>query len=127
MCHSGVGSSLKLLPMNPGLQLASRPDFHQKLVYDCTYGGHSSSDKNGTLMSAGAQMLHNTSSVLRNSDGEIVNGRYFDKLPLYFNLKGAQDNTLLFESRFESGNLHRATQIGDFEYDLELKQDYGTV
>jgi len=87
MQHSGANSSVKLLPMNPSLQLASRPDFHQKLVYDCTYGGHSSSDKNGALMTAGAAMLHNTSSVLRNADGEIVNGRYFDKLPLYYNLK----------------------------------------
>lgn len=88
MVHSGVNSSVRLLPINPGLTMAARPDFHQKLVYDCTYGGNSSSDKSGALMSAGAAMLHNTSSVLRNSDGEIVNGRYFDKLPLYYNLKG---------------------------------------
>jgi hypothetical protein len=78
-------------------------------------------------MSAGASMLHNTQAMLRNSDGEIVNGRYFDKLPLYYNLKGQNDSTLQFESRFESGNLHRATQTGEYEYDLELKQDHGTV
>lgn len=40
-------------------------------------------------------------------------------------MKGSGDVTLLFESRFESGNLHRATQVGEFEYDLELKFDYG--
>jgi hypothetical protein len=120
MQHAGVNGSVKLMPMNPSL-LASRPDFHAKLVYDCTYGGHSNADKNGTLMSAGAAMLNNNSTVLRNADGEIVNGRYFEKLPLYYNVKSPQDNTLQFESRFESGNLHRASQIGEFEYDLELK------
>jgi hypothetical protein len=41
----------------------------------------------------------------------LINGRYFDKLSSYYNLKGSNDSTLLFESRFESGNLHRATQI----------------
>jgi cytosolic carboxypeptidase protein 2/3 len=33
---------------------------------------------------------------------------------------------LIFESRFESGNLRRAVQIGEYEYDLMLKYDYGT-
>jgi hypothetical protein len=32
---------------------------------------------------------------------------------------------LIFESRFESGNLLKAFQINEFEYDLELKQDHG--
>jgi hypothetical protein len=33
---------------------------------------------------------------------------------------------LQFESRFESGNLRRAVKISDTEYDLFLKNDYGT-
>ena len=41
-------------------------------------------------------------------------------------MKGPADNTLIFESRFESGNLRRAVKITDFEYDLYLKNDYGT-
>ena len=36
------------------------------------------------------------------------------------------DNTLTFESRFESGNLRRAIQVYEFEYDLILKPDYNT-
>ena len=39
---------------------------------------------------------------------------------------GQNDNTLLFESRFESGNLRRAIQVYEFEYDLILKPDYNT-
>jgi hypothetical protein len=34
---------------------------------------------------------------------------YYDKLTPYFKLKNTSDNTLIFESRFESGNLARAT------------------
>jgi len=32
-------------------------------------------------------------------------------------------STLRFESRFESGNLHRAVQVGPAEYDLLLSTD----
>ena len=52
--------------------------------------------------------------------------RYYDNLPPYYKLKNSQDNTLVFESRFESGNLRRVVKITDFEYDLHLKNDYGT-
>lgn len=38
----------------------------------------------------------------------------------------ADDYTLIFESRFESGNLRRAIQVYEFEYDLILKPDYNT-
>jgi len=37
------------------------------------------------------------------------------------------DETLQFESRFESGNLRRAVKVTDTEYDLFLKNDYGTT
>ena len=36
------------------------------------------------------------------------------------------DKTLVFESRFESGNLRKVTKVGPFEYELYLKNDYGT-
>lgn len=44
----------------------------------------------------------------------------------YYRLKGEHDSTLVFESRFESGNLRRATQIFEFEYDLRLNFDLFT-
>jgi hypothetical protein len=46
-------------------------------------------------------------------------------LPNFYTSKGASDTTLVFESRFESGNLSKACQVSEFEYDLELKQDHG--
>lgn len=54
--------------------------------------------------------------------------RYYENLKPYYKLKEpiAQDNTLIFESRFESANLRKAVKINDYEYDLYLKNDYGT-
>ena len=73
-------------------------------------------------------MLGNNNQVVQGAttiNGQVINGRYYDRLSQYYNLKSNSDTTLVFESRFESGNLHRATQVGEFEYDLELKFDYG--
>ncbi|XP_066107619.1 cytosolic carboxypeptidase 2 isoform X2 [Saccopteryx bilineata] len=41
-------------------------------------------------------------------------------------LRGPEDNTLLFESRFESGNLQKAVRVGTFEYELTLRTDLYT-
>eukprot|EP00929_Paragymnodinium_shiwhaense_P047804 TRINITY_DN24257_c0_g1_i4.p1 TRINITY_DN24257_c0_g1~~TRINITY_DN24257_c0_g1_i4.p1 ORF type:complete len:946 (-),score=227.62 TRINITY_DN24257_c0_g1_i4:494-3331(-) len=49
-----------------------------------------------------------------------------EDLPPYYSPSGASDLTLVFESRFECGNLRRAIQIYDFEYDLVLNPDYNT-
>jgi hypothetical protein len=59
--------------------------------------------------------------------GSNINGKFYDKLQNYYNLKGPSDSTLIFESRFESGNLAKVVQISEFEYDLELKQDHGAT
>ncbi|NXO62122.1 CBPC2 carboxypeptidase, partial [Phainopepla nitens] len=42
-------------------------------------------------------------------------------------LEGSQDTTLLFESRFESGNLQKATKVGPYEYVLMLRPDLYTA
>ncbi|XP_030071192.1 cytosolic carboxypeptidase 3 isoform X2 [Microcaecilia unicolor] len=36
------------------------------------------------------------------------------------------DNTLIFESRFESGNLQKVVQVGEFDYHLTLRTDFYT-
>ncbi|XP_060227403.1 cytosolic carboxypeptidase 2 isoform X3 [Meriones unguiculatus] len=41
-------------------------------------------------------------------------------------LQGPEDSTLLFESRFESGNLQKAVRVGIFEYELTLRTDLYT-
>ena len=44
----------------------------------------------------------------------------------YWEPLGPNDDTLIFESRFESGNLRRAIQIYPCEYDLILRPDINT-
>ena len=48
------------------------------------------------------------------------------KFDPYYTQQSKTDYTLNFESRFESGNLRRAIQVYEFEYDLILKPDYLT-
>ncbi|XP_071831159.1 uncharacterized protein [Apostichopus japonicus] len=47
-------------------------------------------------------------------------------LPRSWKTKGPEDTTLIFESRFESGNLMKVTQRSEFEYDLQLRYDLYT-
>lgn len=44
----------------------------------------------------------------------------------FYKPKGPDDKTLIFESRFESGNLLAAIKISDYEYDLVLQNDINT-
>lgn len=48
-------------------------------------------------------------------------------LPPRYTPQGENDATLVFESRFECGNLRRAVQTGPFEYDLLLRTDTKTT
>ncbi|XP_012581203.1 PREDICTED: cytosolic carboxypeptidase 2 isoform X2 [Condylura cristata] len=41
-------------------------------------------------------------------------------------LQGPEDSTLLFESRFESGNLQKAVRVDTYEYELTLRNDLYT-
>ena len=63
-----------------------QPDFPQRLVYDCN-----------AMRAEKGGLDHNETSV------------YYDKLPPFYKLSSLQDQTLVFESRFESGNLHIVT------------------
>ncbi|CAF0721396.1 unnamed protein product [Didymodactylos carnosus] len=41
-------------------------------------------------------------------------------------IRGEDDATVIFESRFESGNLMKAVQVGEYEYELYLRYDLYT-
>ena len=76
----------------------------------------------------------------RNGTGGPRLNRYYDKLKPYYRLDQEKfdedtdpnkvpllaDKTLIFESRFESGNLRKVMKCSDFEYELYLKNDYST-
>ncbi|XP_043943115.1 cytosolic carboxypeptidase 3 [Protopterus annectens] len=42
------------------------------------------------------------------------------------NISDMEDTTLIFESRFESGNLQKAVKVGEYDYELTLRNDYYT-
>lgn len=44
----------------------------------------------------------------------------------FYNPIGSEDKTLVFESRFETGNLLAAMKVSDNEYDLVLQNDINT-
>jgi len=54
-----------------------------------------------------------------------VKGTVDDMQPYYMPADDT-DYTLVFDSRFEAGNLRRVVQVQEFEYDLILNPDYNT-
>ena len=46
--------------------------------------------------------------------------------PCNYRKQGPDDRTLIFESRFESGNLYLATKVSDQEYDCLMQNDINT-
>ncbi|PFX25530.1 Cytosolic carboxypeptidase 2 [Stylophora pistillata] len=54
-----------------------------------------------------------------------VGGTQISNKPFY-KIKSPEDSTLLFESRFECGNLLRAVKVNDSEYQLWLRNDLYT-
>ena len=73
------------------------------------------------------KLTNHAASEIERDRGPRLN-RYYDRLKPYYKLKKPKhlDETLVFESRFESANLKKAIKISDTEYDLYLKNDYGT-
>lgn len=64
-------------------------DPYPRLVYDCQYGAN-------VVGSVPVPQFTKSTS------------RYFEKLPNFYQPKSQNDATLIFESRFESGNLAKA-------------------
>ncbi|XP_061420784.1 cytosolic carboxypeptidase 2-like isoform X1 [Lethenteron reissneri] len=55
-----------------------------------------------------------------------IGGRRGPLVPPPAATRGDDDSTLLFESRFESGNLQKAVRVGEWEYELTLRSDLYT-
>ena len=67
--------------------------------------------------------------LIRKQNGAHINekfSKYYEKLGKFYTPASPTDNTLVFESRFESGNLGKATQMGEYVYDLELRHDFNS-
>lgn len=59
----------------------------------------------------------------RNDDSAVVS----NGLEPFYTLKDENDKTLIFESRFESGNLYSVMKVSDEEYHLCLQNDVNTM
>jgi len=67
--------------------------------------------------------LYVPTSIRKNGGGHINEkvSKYYHRLHSFYTPTGAEDHTLVFESRFECGNLGKAFQVGEYIYDLELR------
>ena len=118
-----------------------------RIVY-CRFGEKYISDlekrKNSNISSLNAPTMSSASYLINikklveehNIDGEKRDfksmktksmGKETGNAPTqFYKPKGPDDRTLIFESRFESGNLLAAIKITDNEYDLVLQNDINT-
>jgi hypothetical protein len=93
-----------------------------KMVYECMHSCNQPLDDQDLRLYV--------PSAHRKQNGAHINekaSKYYHKLNPFYVLNGPTDTTLIFESRFESGNLARAMQIGEFVYDLELRADFNSM
>ena len=74
----------------------------------------------------GPQNSSNPFSGNTNASGKKIN-RIYSNLKPYYVKESETDSILIFESRFESGNLRRAVYMGDNTYNLILKYDFQTT
>lgn len=51
------------------------------------------------------------SSVKEKKGNQVKINRYYEKLKPFYKVKDVSDSTLIFESRFESGNLKRVIKV----------------
>ena len=105
------------------------------IVYERTYPGSIPQIQRKSLFCTelyNVKKLTKFSSSLDQNDAAI----YADSLQCrvmtenemipYYKISGSEDKTLVFESRFESGNLCMAIKKSDAEYDLFLQNDINT-
>ena len=85
--------------------------------------------KNGNLFNTNKldvkRLLKNTVSCngKRADDSSVQK----DSLESFYKIKDEEDKTLVFESRFESGNLYSVMKVNDNEYHLWLQNDVNTM
>jgi hypothetical protein len=100
----GGAASAEML-VHDAERLANPQDVLNRVVYDC--------------------IEPNPNTFKGNTGGAATAGQD-GALPPYYTKTDPADTTLIFESRFESGNLRRAIQVYEYEYDLILRPDINT-
>ncbi len=99
-----------------------------RVVYDSIDPSPLYQPENGKTVQTGSKITVNINDISVNSDFDTMGDGKAKKVTLkpYYIRMNEEDNTLVFESRFESGNLRRAIQVYEYEYDLILNFDINT-
>jgi cytosolic carboxypeptidase protein 2/3 len=104
-----------------------------KIVYDCLntspYYSPTTQAEHNVAIDLNREWVNNSTledQKFKTEDFSLRKDKFYAYLLPYYALKDEFDNTLVFESRFESGNLRRAFKKLDTEYELMLKTDYNT-
>lgn len=106
-----------------------------KIVYDCLnsspYYSQSYEAEHSVMIDLNREYMPGNSTETEDQKAKTTSAllrkdRYYSYMLPYYSLEDEFDNTLIFESRFESGNLRRVFKKSDFEYELMLKTDYNT-
>ena len=79
-----------------------------------------------TKTTANGRPLENLKNSVKNRYWKTLKPWYLPYKASTNNSKPIDDDVLIFESRFESGNLKKAIQVDRSEYELVLKPDYNT-
>ena len=108
---------------------------NNKIVYDCLnsspYYTTAYQAAHGSMIDLNREYIGDNHGSFEDQKSKTTGlsarkDKYFSYLLPYYALEDEFDNTLIFESRFESGNLRRAFKKTDYEYELMLKTDYNT-
>eukprot|EP00818_Percolomonas_sp_WS_P003439 CAMPEP_0117437742 /NCGR_PEP_ID=MMETSP0759-20121206/1687_1 /TAXON_ID=63605 /ORGANISM="Percolomonas cosmopolitus, Strain WS" /LENGTH=840 /DNA_ID=CAMNT_0005229397 /DNA_START=1 /DNA_END=2523 /DNA_ORIENTATION=+ len=101
-----------------------------RVVFDCIDPSPMMGNGGGSSLANNQQQQGGDDSSVQNASSAAGSHHIAHvgqcNLPPYYQPLSASDNTLVFESRFESGNLRRAIQVYEYEYDLILKFDVNT-
>lgn len=103
--------------MNDPLINKAKMGSNSKVVYDCLYASPYYSGayeaEHSMMIDLNREFVMNKNSSLEDQKSKTTGmpmqrDKYYSYLPPYYALEDELDKTLVFESRFESGNLRRA-------------------
>lgn len=100
----------------------------RRLVFAVDSSGEASSGSAPSTPRLGSRLLPEWchGSLAPRSSSAPQSAGWQTSLPPFYERAGPDDETLVFESRFESGNLRRAWQVGPRAYELDLYPDRST-
>mmetsp|Transcript_1689 Transcript_1689/g.2415 ORF Transcript_1689/g.2415 Transcript_1689/m.2415 type:complete len:371 (-) Transcript_1689:969-2081(-) len=105
------------------------PHAQNRIVYDCdelnAQAASSIRARDGKVLGGGSKIVDRKDTSHSRSSHSQSEEEQGPPRP-YYTPTGPDDDTPVFESRFEGGNLRRAIQVGASEFDLVVRPDLNT-